>query len=205
MYATETPPNQRQYGKTAEAKLLIWSAMRCLREFEIPQLIVKLGLADRTVYDYVQLLLKAGYISQLTEYDPQGERGNCARYRLDSDTGLYPPRRVQGDLRDPNIHPQYREKRERLWQAIRQLRICDSAQLATLTQQNQGAISRYLKFLADHNYLGVQSGNASGKAGSWIAYRLVNDTGPLAPMKRRDDSLYDPNEDLKQLKRRLKK
>ncbi|MEM6836314.1 MAG: hypothetical protein AAF609_05615 [Cyanobacteria bacterium P01_C01_bin.120] len=201
--AIEAP--QRRYGKTAEAKLLIWTAMRVLREFEAPQLIQKLELGDRTVYDYVQALLNAGYLSVLAEYAPKGERGNCARYRLESDTGLYPPRPVKGVVRDPNLHPEFRDKRERLWQAIRQLRVMDSAQLATLTGQNQGAISRYLKFLSDEGYLAILSGNASGKAGSWITYRLVRETGPLAPMKRRDGTLYDPNLDLKDIKRRLLK
>jgi hypothetical protein len=195
----------RRYGKTAEAKLLIWAAVRTLREFEIPRLIQKLELPDRTVYDYVELLLKAGYVSRLAEYDPQGERGNCARYRLDSDTGLYPPRLVKGVLRDPNIDPDYREKRERLWQAMRIFSQFDSASLAGVTEQNQGAISRYLKWLAEHDYLGVRRLNDSGKAGSCIAYVLARNTGPLAPMRRRDGSLYDPNVDLKEIKKELRK
>jgi hypothetical protein len=111
----------------------------------------------------------------------------------------------KGALIDPNLNPQHRSKRERLWQAMRQLRVFDSAQLATVTGQHQGAISRYLKFLCDLEYLVILSGNASGKAGSWITYRLVHDTGPLAPMKRRDGSLYDPNVDLKQIKKELRK
>lgn len=196
---------KRRYGKTAEAKLLIWGVMRCLREFEIPQLIQKLELPDRTVYDYVELLLKAGYVSRLQEYDPRGEKGNCARYRLESDTGLYPPRLVKGVLRDSNIDRQYRTKREKLWQAIRLSRVFDSSRLASLTEQNQGAISRYLKFLTDNDYLVIRRPNASGYAGSWITYALANDTGPLAPMRRRDGTLYDPNLDLQQIKKELKK
>lgn len=183
----------------------MWTAMRVLREFEVPQLIQKLGLRDRTVYDYVETLLKAGYITRLSEYDPRGERGNCARYRLDSDTGLYPPQVAKGQLQDPNINPVYRPKREKLWQAMRQIRMFDSAQLAAVTGQNQGAISRTLKFLCDEGYLVILQGNASGKPGSWITYRLVHDSGPLAPLKRRDGSLYDPNVDLKQIKQELKK
>ena len=183
----------------------MWTAMRVLVEFEIPQLIQKLAMRDRTVYDYVELLLNAGYVSRLSEYDPRGEKGNCARYRLNSDTGLYPPRLVRGELIDPNLQPAHRDKREKLWQAMRQVRVFDSAQLATVTGQNQGAISRTLKFLCDEGYLVILQGNASGKPGSWITYRLVRDSGPLAPMRRRDGSLYDPNVDLKQIKKALRK
>jgi len=192
----------RTQRKTAEAKLLIWSTIRRLKDFRIPPLAERLELPDRTVYDYINYLERIQYVRQLDEYDRRGQRGNSATYRLEYDTGMYPPYESKGQLIDPNLRPELRAKREKLWQAIRLLRSCDSAQLASVTDQNQGAISRYLKFLADHEYLRVSSPNASGKAGSWITYFLINDTGPLAPMRRRDGSLYDPNEDLKEIKER---
>lgn len=196
MTATRTP------NRTREARLLIWTTARILKEFSTARLVELTELPAATVQRYLQSLLQHGYVALISAYDPHGDRGNSAVYRLEKDTGLFPPQQRSGRWVDANLNPTQRDNSSRLWQAMRELRAFDSAQLASITSQNQGAVSKYLKFLADNEYLRVLSGNASGKAGSWITYRLVNDTGPLAPMRRKDGSLYDPNVDLKALKER---
>lgn len=181
------------YGKTAEAKILIWTAMRQSATFSVRDLATWTGLPDRTIYDYVQGLFNADYLVCESEYDPRGPLGNISIYRLERDTGAHPPRMHRGKLIDPNLNPAYRDKRDLLWQAIRELRRFDSAQLTAIVEQHQGAISRYLKFLTEAGYLRVLRRNESGKAGSWTLYQLIQDTGPFPPMRRRDGSLFDPN------------
>jgi len=195
-----TSATPTRYRKTPEAKLLCWQAMRCLREFSVARLVNLVELPHRTVYDYVKELLNAGYLEQTGTYDPQGERGNANSYRLVRDTGLYPPAFRKGQVVDANLDPQQRDKASALWQAIRELRMVDRVQLAAVTGQDAGRIGRYLKFLADQDYLVVRQRNLNGCPGSWTVYQLVGDPGPLPPLRRRDGSLLDLNQSTKRIK-----
>lgn len=180
-------------GKTREARLLMWKALRQWQIVTVRGLQAATNLPERTIYDYITALLKYGYLIQTREYRPTGPVGNCSEYRLIRDTGLYPPEIRAGQLVDANLSPDLRDNSSKLWAALRALRRFDCAQLAAITGQNYGAISRYLKFLKESGYLRVVEPNQSGKAGSWTIYQLVYDSGPLPPMRRRDGDLFDPN------------
>lgn len=192
------------YGKTPAAKLMCWQAMRCLEVFSVADLVGVTELPERTVYDYVKGLLKVDYLAQESAYDPQGERGNRATYRLVKDTGLYAPVFKAGEVVDPNLQPKARDKVAVLWQLIRMQRRVDAGHLAAVTEQSATPVSRYLKFLSDNDLLMVQRRNASGKAASWVTYRLVRDPGPLPPIRRRDGSLLDLNKVTKRIKERCR-
>jgi hypothetical protein len=202
MVATMAKTTTPKGTKNPAAKLLCWQAMRCLRTFTIRRLVMVTELPERTVYDYVKALLTVGYVRQESAYDPQGERGNAAQYRLVKDTGLYAPLVRQGTVMDWNAHPRQRDANSRMWQGLCEMRVVDAPHLASVARQRVVTASRYLKFLADHEFVVVIDPNQNGKAGSWTTYRLVGDPGPLPPMRRRDGTLLDLNKLTQRVKER---
>ena len=162
-----------RYGKTYEARTLIWSALRRNPRFTVGQIQKLTTVPERTVYDYVRQLQAAGYVAEVTAYSAHEQI--AGELELRSDTGPHAPRVVKGELLDPNLNPLHFDKRTRIWTLIRHMGRVDVDELSCATdgEQNPGDISRHLKFWADQGYLRVISRNRSGKAGEQIGREHV--------------------------------
>lgn len=79
-----------------------------------------------------------------------------------------------------------------IWRSIRFLRRFTVVELAaTVTRSTFNSVHSYVKCLRQAGYLATEAGKAEHRR---AIYRLVRNTGPLAPeLRRRDRAVYDPN------------
>lgn len=68
----------------------IWSAIRVLRRFDLPLLIITAQVRERQLSGYIGLLRRTGYVDLVQLGNPQ--RGIVSRYRLVRDPGPKAPR-----------------------------------------------------------------------------------------------------------------
>lgn len=86
------------------------------------------------------------------------------------------------------------EGRTRCWRAMRVLRVFTIPQLCMTSDVSTSNARHYVKALTAAGYLRKVSENHSGRAGSFAVWHLMRDTGPKAPILRRDRrSIFDPN------------
>jgi hypothetical protein len=83
--------------------------------------------------------------------------------------------------------------RENLWRSMRILRSFTRGQLAAVVEREPGSVSRYVTALHRAGYLRRTQIIEAGRRGA--SWRLVRDTGPVAPVLRRNGTVYDPNND----------
>lgn len=83
---------------------------------------------------------------------------------------------------------------QRAWQAMRVLRRFTTADVIMTAEVGESACRKYLRGLALTGFLVLERGRVSGRAGSRDVWRLVRDTGPVAPIRRWDGTgVFDPN------------
>jgi hypothetical protein len=83
---------------------------------------------------------------------------------------------------------------DRVWTSMRIMRRFDSGELRATAEAGETAVAKFVKALAAAGYLRLIEPRVSGRPGSRDRWMLLRDTGPLAPIRRRDDSgVYDPN------------
>lgn len=98
----------------------------------------------------------------------------------------------------PGIKGQMRKKptpgaRDRAWKAMRVFRtfnIADLCATAEITRQNA---SKFLVALERAGFIARSRDHVSGRAGSLIQYRLVRNTGPVAPAIQTNGDVLDLN------------
>lgn len=94
---------QRRPSTTPRQRM--WSSMRMLGEFRIPELMLVARVSRSMAYTYVSELARAGYVATTANRDPN--RGTLARFRLARRSGPRPPvcRKPKGGrsfIFDPN-------------------------------------------------------------------------------------------------------
>ena len=93
-----------------------------------------------------------------------------------------------------NLHNRVKTARQRAWNAMRVLKeftLLDLEMSAEIAPDN---IRKYVNALHRAGYLRQRRPKQNGKDGGSVIWRLVNHTGPLAPILRSDGSgMYDPN------------
>lgn len=83
---------------------------------------------------------------------------------------------------------------QRVWQSMRILRRFDTGQLQATAEAGETAVAKYVKALRQAGYLRVEVARVSGRPGSRDQLALVRNSGPLAPIRRRDSTgVFDPN------------
>jgi len=109
---TPEPPSVRIDGRLQPrprtARERLWSAIRVLKRFDLPQLLMSAGASRRSTEDYLNCLQRAGYVR--CERRGNSMSGEWSRYSLARNTGPKSPRvthRATGDGRvrelvDPN-------------------------------------------------------------------------------------------------------
>jgi len=177
-----------------ETRDSLWKAVRTLREFTVPDIADECDLAYNSISRYLANLVKAGIL----EVEPgakvpdgksfPGAAGRRRTYRLLRDS-LDPPR-IRPDGTEIDAH----QATQRMWSTIRNRKIFNLPDLHALSSTTQHPVARsaamqYLKYLEYAGYVRKVEGTELARA----TYRLVNNTGPKAPMVQRIHQVWDPN------------
>lgn len=83
--------------------------------------------------------------------------------------------------------------RDKAWSSMRilpQFTVPDLVATAEIGESNAG---KYVQGLAVFGYLRIIQPKAEGRKGGHAVYKLIRNTGPLAPRLRTDGWVYDPN------------
>jgi len=92
-------------------------------------------------------------------------------------------------------HEPEHEGRTKSWQSMRILREFSLADLQVTAEVTYDSAKKYVRLLERAGYL-LRVVRHSGQPGSYARWRLVRDSGPVAPILRgglRPDRVYDPN------------
>lgn len=86
---------------------------------------------------------------------------------------------------------------QRVWQSMRIMRRFTIGDLMTTSEAGKTAVEKYVAALRKAGYLRLVHNRVNGRAGSRDVFALARDTGPLAPIRRKDNTgVFDPNTDL---------
>ncbi len=164
-------------------RTLTWQRMQKLGEFTLRDLA---DCASRGfLQQYVQELEKASYLKKL---NPNRAGRQITRYQLIYNTGAQAPIVASGEVVDPNKQKSP-DKQTRCWQAMRVLKVFSQADLQTCAEIDEDFAYEYCAALIRAGFL---TSNGGGRKGS--EYRLVRNTGPLAPvLQLQKGQIYDPN------------
>lgn len=84
----------------------------------------------------------------------------------------------------------------RIWRAMRMLRPFTFVDIETTAEASRRYVSNYCWALHRAGYLRRTEAKSTGGPGRSTAYwLLIRDTGPMPPMRRRDGTVYDVNEE----------
>ena len=188
---TAKPQHLKNERETRDA---LWTAIRTRREFTIPDLTEDCDLAYNSISRCLAGLVKLGVL----EVDgdarvPEGKvfpgaAGRRRTYRLLKDSLDMP--RVRPDGSEINVH----QGTQRMWNTIRKRKVFNLSDLRALSSTTQHPVARsaammYLKYLEYAGYVRKIEGTQLAKA----TYRLINDSGPKAPVIQRIRQVWDPN------------
>lgn len=160
----------------SETTAAVWTAIVAAGDAGITsrELKAQTGVAEATLHHILRRWECQGYVST---------QGDKARNRVF--------RPAVGGARRP-----YGPKEYRLWQAARGLKSFTATDLAAHASVEGGPVTReeaqaYCRMLLSVDYLRVRQKARAGERPA--RYKLVRDTGPRAPLKRRVTVFIDPN------------
>ena len=82
-----------------------------------------------------------------------------------------------------NSKPRRNAVRRKVWQSMRIMRRFTTPDLCRTASATESNVRKFVRRLAIHGYVAVQTKNQSGFAGSRTVWRLVRDVGPDYPMR----------------------
>jgi len=176
-----------------EGRGRIWRAIRVVKRFTLEDLELISEQGYQNCHRYVQSLWQGGYLRRVGRAEDLQ-----FVYQLLRNSGPEPPI-PQGrgkQIFDPNqqkIYPcQSRRVDARLlaWQAMRALPQFTQAELAKQAVCAESNSQKYIRALLVAGYLEVVR---PARTRQPAIYRLIRDTGDLAPVVQRDGTLVDPN------------
>lgn len=180
------PVDKVAHSRDAEGRQVIWEAIRAQAgsEFTIPDLFKDTWVTPYTIRSYLRSLVAAGI----------AERIDCGRnlvkWRLLRDEGYYAPRvNRNGEPVTQGLGV------EQMWRTMRIMKEFTSTDLMLHATTDQVAVTimtakSYCSMLLSCGYLiCIQKANAHRQA----TYRLIRNSGPLAPQIQRVKQVFDPN------------
>lgn len=175
----------RPYGRRA-----VWLAIRELGTFTQAELRLSIPHVNKhVVKEYVAALIKAGYVApgqMITAPTKWHSAGRVRQYALIRNTGVDAPRLKKDGTEMPPTAQQH------MWTAMKIIGWFTPAELAggastAEVQVSLEAAKDYVKHLHASGYLQKSAGKGV------TSYRLINDTGGMAPMVQRTKVVFDPN------------
>lgn len=170
-----------------------WDIIRHLKKFQINDIDLRSNVRKETIRDFVQRLVKAGYVEE-TGWDEKG----TITYRLIRDQAEAPKLRRDGsEASDTGLG------QDHMWRAMKMLGSFTARDVSLhastdKVQVRLNSATSYIKHLHRAGYLvQLEKGKPGYKpgTGSPAVYRLVPHmiTGPLAPAVTRTDWVWDRN------------
>lgn len=178
----------------------VWAAMRELRKFSLPELVLRARVNRDVARAYLRALIISGHVirngATRTRARSQSRRAN--EFELARDIGVHAP-----PITRLGHTTQYGRGQEHLWRTIKVLREFSYVDLAISASTDEVRISRvaacaYLRHLRAAGYLVctrlAHCGSKEHPA-SPARYRLIPQrwTGPLPPRVTARKQVYDPN------------
>lgn len=154
--------------------------MLTLGTFSSSQIQLQIGVNRKTVNRFIRRLRDAGYL-ELVEDRPGKPDG--VLYQI----------KKGGPVNLPKTIKRRENARERAWTSMRILKTFTLAQLEATAEIGRVNLNQYVQALQRRGYLRIACERQKGYAGSWNHYRLIRNSGPLAPLARRDGTIFDPN------------
>lgn len=170
----------------------MWRVIRAFEKFSISEIAEFAEISVDSAHKYVWMLRRHGYVTW-----QEGDRDNT-KFRLVRDTGSSAPIESAGSLKDPNMAGKIEDESQRMWIAIKAMKVWDCYSLAAHAGVKYPTAIRYSKCLAAAEYANYEQRDARIK-NSRDQYQLTKMTGPDAPLFPEDGSLFDPNLFLKEL------
>lgn len=166
----------------------VWAAIRELGTFTKPQLRLAAQHVNQHVVEvYLKALIRNGRI-RAGAMVPACGAGNrkYRQYTLIRDTGVDAPRLRSNGVEMPPSGQQL------MWEAMRMLGDFTASSLAANASTDEvsipaGTAGTYIRHLQLSGYIGSRS------CGNVCVYRVVNDTGGLAPIIQQTKVVFDPN------------
>ena len=173
--------NGKPYGRRA-----VWAMICELGSFTQLELRARLPqVTEHVVREYVNALVKAGYVIAGARVPATLSTGRERQYKLARNTGIDAPRlRKDGSEIPPT-------KQQQMWMAMRVLGWFTPATLAMAastpsTPVAESAAEDYIWHLCRAGYLQISENEPT-------IYRMEDDTGGLAPMVQRTKVVFDLN------------
>jgi predicted ArsR family transcriptional regulator len=190
----QTPIHKQpeKYGRSG-----LWAVMRKMKTFTVRDLFQETGTADRTAWEYVKSLEKAGYVVHRATQQTSTGKGQHI-YELVRDIGIEAPRvrRDGSEVTKGRIH-------EQLWRTMRILGDFSTDELAATASTEEHPVKRetarrYITHLVKAGYIRItRKGRVGGKASPKLParYKFIPAmyTGPKPPKAQRVRQVYDPN------------
>lgn len=171
----------KPYGRRA-----VWAMIRELESFTRLELRARLPQVHKhVVHEYLSALVKGGYVLAGDMVKAALSSSRERMYHLARDVGVDAPRlRKDGSELPPT-------GQQKMWMAMKVLGWFTPSALAGAASINgmivaESAAEEYVKHLSRAGYL--QTSGTDEKR-----YRLLDDTGGLAPMVQRTKVVFDPN------------
>lgn len=190
-----TRPVHKQTGKYGRAGL--WAAMREMKTFTVRDLYQHTGTGERTAWEYVKSLTKAGYLAlRAAQQTNTGQSMHI--YELVKDIGIEAPR-----VRRDGTEVTQGRVNEQMWRTMRILGDFSTEELAMTASTEEHPVKtdtarRYITHLTKAGYIRItRKGKGGGKNTPRLAarYKFIPAmyTGPKPPRVQRVRQIYDPN------------
>ena len=188
---TRRPVDEIAQSRDAEGRQVIWEAIRAQgeAEFVLGDLFQDTWISRYTIRSYLNSLAAAGILEKIEHPDRVGLR-DAVTWRLAKDEGFYAPRvNRKGERVTQGLGV------EQMWRAMRIMKQFTASDLALHATTDEVAVpiqtvKNYITMLLACGYLAcIQKANAHRQA----TYRLVRNSGPLAPQIQRVKQVFDPN------------
>jgi hypothetical protein len=163
----------------------VWTLMRKQQVVEVTDLI-EIGASKSGWTQYAMLLSEAAYLDTR-------QRGRLKQYQLIRDTGAGAPIVIGNQLYDQNLAGYIQEPRTRIWRCLQSLKEFDRLEVERFAKVGSPMYHKFVIDLVKADYL-LPLGKESRD--SCIRYRLVRDTGQLAPIRIEPGVLWDANKDV---------
>lgn len=184
-------------GQVSTARSKVWSAIRFLKRFTLEDLEVTAEVGYDNCHRFVRQLRMAGYLKILAKDNAPGQR--CT-YLLVRNTGPLTPSATDLKVSDANVNRVFgcaksktKPGRERAWKVMREHKPFTTVEISNRSGCSMTSLHRYVRALLVGGYLEVIAPATPGPYAASAIYRLIRDTGDLAPVVQRDGSLVDPN------------
>lgn len=164
--------------RNRQAQIQIRASMLRLKQFSIEELQLESEVSRSAVQRFVHQALEQNCL-ELVHERHNGKAGG-AIYRL-----------VQLPT-VPNAHIKPNSSRRKAWIAMRILRLFSLSDLQISVEISEENVKKYVRYLLEAGYLRVTRKRLNGST-DCNTYQLIRNSGPLAPVPRRDKTVFDPN------------